>query len=455
MVSTPRNAKMAVDKLADSSEISSAADATPRLLRAYHVHGDAKARERLIELHLPLVESLARRHARGGEGYEDLVQVGSIGLINAIDRFDLNRGFDLPAFAVPHITGEIKRHLRDRGESMRLPRGLAELRGRLAGARHELRGRLGREPTAAELATELGVDEAAVASALSATRPMPSNADEQDSGEEIGSRLADSLGLADDRIALAEAFESLDERERRIVYLRFVRDLDQEHVARELGISKRHLSRQTQAALAKLRRGLETEPAESLPLLGSRPNMAPMESSTVSAPYLDRPYHIVLVRDEGEDSAGWTAKVEELPGCEAHAETADEATRAIRDSMEAWIAEALANNREVPEPRSAASYSGRLMLRMPHSLHAELARAAERDDVSLNQFITSSLASSVGWRQQNGDAPAEPEAVEDEPSSDRTPGGWLSRAMVINAVLLGLAGIAAVVLLVVALSQGS
>jgi hypothetical protein len=94
------------------------------------------------------------------------------------------------------------------------------------------------------------------------------------------------------------------------------------------------------------------------------------------------------------------------------------------------------------------------MLRMPHSLHAELARAAERDDVSLNQFITSSLASSVGWRQQNGDAPAEPVAVE-EPSEERAPGGWLSRAMVINAVLLGLAGIAAVVLLVVALSQGS
>ena len=329
------------------------------------------------------------------------------------------------------------------------------MRGGWRGRATSSRGRLGREPTAAELAAELGVDEAAVASALSATRPMPSNADEQDSGEEIGSRLADSLGLADDRIALAEAFESLDERERRIVYLRFVRDLDQEHVARELGISKRHLSRQTQAALAKLRRGLETEPAESLPLLGADLTWLRWSPARVSAPYLDRPYHIVLVRDEGEDSAGWTAKVEELPGCEAHAETADEATRAIRDSMEAWIAEALANNREVPEPRSAASYSGRLMLRMPHSLHAELARAAERDDVSLNQFITSSLASSVGWRQQNGDAPAEPEAVEDEPSSDRTPGGWLSRAMVVNAVLLGLAGIAAVVLLVVALSQGS
>ena len=133
--------------------------------------------------------------------------------------------------------------------------------------------------------------------------------------------------------------------------------------------------------------------------------MAPMESSTVSAPYLDRPYHIVLVRDEGEDSAGWTAKVEELPGCEAHAETADEATRAIRDSMEAWIAEALANNREVPEPRGAASYSGRLMLRMPHSLHAELARAAERDDVSLNQFITSSLASSSAGASRTATRP--------------------------------------------------
>jgi RNA polymerase sigma-B factor len=442
-----------MDKVADSSEIGSA-DATARLLSAYHLRGDARARERLIELHLPLVEALARRHARGGEGYEDLVQVGSIGLINAIDRFDLQRGFDLPAFAVPHINGEIKRHLRDRGESVRLPRGISELRGRLGAARHELTGSLGREPTAAELATELGVGEDAVARALNAGRAVPS------SDDEIGSRLADSLGLAEDRMALAEAFDRLDERERRIVYLRYVRDLDPEAVASELGISKRHLSRQTQAALAKLRRGLESEPSgqpeQSLRGPAERPNMAPMESSAVSTPYLDRPYHIVLVRDEGDDSPGWTARVEELPGCEAHADTADEATRAIRDSMEAWISEALANNREVPEPRGAPSYSGRLMLRMPHSLHAELARAAERDEVSLNQFITSSLASSVGWRQQNGEAPSVDAEPADEPAeSGRSDRGWLSRAMIVNAVLLGLAGIAAVVLLVVALSQGS
>jgi antitoxin HicB len=237
-----------------------------------------------------------------------------------------------------------------------------------------------------------------------------------------------------------EAFDVLDERERRIVYMRFVQDLDQDEIARELGISKRHLSRQTRAALEKLRRGLEGGPAET-----DRPKMAGIESVT---PYLERPYHIVLVRND----EGWVAQVEELAGCEAQGETADEATRAVRAAMETWIAEALESNREVPEPRGAASYSGRLMLRMPHSLHAELARAAEHDEVSLNQFITSSLASVVGWRRMNGEVQAEPSP---EPAEQAAPARGRRRLLLLNAVLLGIVGVAAVVLLVVALTQGS
>jgi antitoxin HicB len=177
----------------------------------------------------------------------------------------------------------------------------------------------------------------------------------------------------------------------------------------------------------------------------AQPKMARMESVT---PYLDRPYHIVLVRNDD----GWVAQVEELPGCEAKAETADEATQAIRGAMEAWITEALEQGREVPEPRGASSYSGRLMLRMPHSLHAELARAAERDEVSLNQFITSSLASVVGWRRMNGEVPAEPVP---EPVEQAAPAHGRRRLLLLNAVLLGIVGIAAVVLLVVALTQSS
>jgi predicted HicB family RNase H-like nuclease/predicted DNA-binding protein (UPF0251 family) len=255
-----------------------------------------------------------------------------------------------------------------------------------------------------------------------------------------GPEPAATTSAPEDRLALMEAFDVLDERERRIVYLRFVRDLDQDEIARELGISKRHLSRQTRAALEKLRRGLDGGPVET-----TEPKMAEMESVS---PYLERPYHIVVVRTED----GWTAQVEELPGCEAHGASADEATRAIEDAMEAWIAEALEAGREVPEPRGAASYSGRLMLRMPHSLHAELARAAERDEVSLNQFITSSLASVVGWRRLNGEVQAEPAAERVEQAA---PARGRRRLLLLNAVLLGLVGVAAVVLLVVALTQGS
>jgi RNA polymerase sigma-B factor len=421
-----------VDKTAGNGEISSAPEVTARLLREYHLRGDTGARARLVELYMPLVASVARRYARGGEDYEDLVQVGSIGLIKAIDRFDVSRGSELASFAAPTISGEIKRHLRDRGDTVRLPRGLAELRGRVGGARQDLTARLGREPSAAELASELGTDEQAVTSVLSALRGVATSRPDEE--------LLAAGNVPEDRLALMEAFDVLDERERRIIYMRFVRDLTPDEIAGELGISKRHLSRQTRAALEKLRGGLEGGPPQP-----AEPKMAGMESAT---PYLERPYHIVLVRNDD----GWTARVEELPGCEAHAETADEATRAIRGAMEAWIAEALEAGREVPDARGAASYSGRLMLRMPHSLHAELARAAERDEVSLNQFITSSLASAVGWRRLNGEVQAEQVP---EPPPWTAPASGRRRLLLLNAVLLGVVGVAAVVLLVVALTQGS
>jgi RNA polymerase sigma-B factor len=421
-----------VDKTAANGEISSAPEVTARLLRAYHLKGDTSARDRLIELYMPLVGSVAKRYARAGEDYEDLVQVGSIGLMKAIDRFDLSRGSELASFAVPTISGEIKRHLRDRGETVRLPRGLAELRGRVGGAREDLTARLGREPSAAELASELGADEAAVTNVLSALRGTAS--------PDLDPEIAAAGSAPEDRLALMEAFDGLDERERRIVYMRFVQDLDQDEIARELGISKRHLSRQTRAALEKLRRGLEGGHVDT-----PQPKLAAMESVT---PYLDRPYHLVVVRS----GDGWIAQVEELPGCEVRAATAEEATQAIHGAMEAWIAEALEQGREVPEPRGASSYSGRLMLRMPHSLHAELARAAERDEVSLNQFITSSLASVVGWRRMNGEVPAEPVA---EPVEQPAPARGRRRLLMLNAVLLGLVLVAALVLVVVALSQGS
>jgi predicted RNase H-like HicB family nuclease/AraC-like DNA-binding protein len=255
--------------------------------------------------------------------------------------------------------------------------------------------------------------------------------------------LADGLEAAEDRVVLAGALERLDERERRMVYLRFVRDLPQEQVARELGISRRHLSRQTEAALAKLRLAIE-EGRGPLPRPAGAHKMAPMGvgPSPVESEYLERPYHIAIARDEDQ---GWTARVEELRGCEARGATYEEAARGIRVAMEEWISDAVAKGREVPPPRAPASHSGKLMLRMPQSLHAELARAAERDEVSLNQFITSSLASTVGW----GDSVSASDEDEGAPA-----GAWVRRAMLANLVVLCLAGTAAVALLVVALTHG-
>jgi antitoxin HicB len=163
--------------------------------------------------------------------------------------------------------------------------------------------------------------------------------------------------------------------------------------------------------------------------------------------YLDQPYHIELVRTE--DGGGWTAQVEEWPGCAARGATPDEAARGIEDAMRAWVDDARAHGREVPKPRSAASHSGRLLVRMPQSLHSELARAAEREDVSLNQFITSSLASAVGWRREDGGQPrpAAPEAPKDAPDRARV-------AIVANIAVLVVVAAIAVVLLVIAVSKG-
>ena len=133
--------------------------ATARLLSAYRENDDARARERLVKLYMPLVEGLANRHDRRGAEHDDLVQAGSIGLLNAIERFDPKRGDEFAAFAVPTIAGEMKRHLRDRAAIVRLPRSLHEASVRLPRAREALTARLGRGPTAAELAAEIRVSE--------------------------------------------------------------------------------------------------------------------------------------------------------------------------------------------------------------------------------------------------------------------------------------------------------
>jgi RNA polymerase sigma-B factor len=337
--------------------------ATGRLLASYAADGDSRARDRLVQLYLPLVEALAQRHDRKGAEHDDLVQAGSIGLLNAIDRYDPRRGGEFAAFAVPTIAGEMKRHLRDRAHTVRLPRRLHEASSSLPGVREDLTARLGREPSQAELAGTLSISSEDLA------RIEEVRATEV--GESASGELADGIDASTDRIMLAGAFQALDDTDRQIVYLRFVKELSRREAAKEVGISEAALARRSEAALARLRSSLEGHPIEA------------------AAP--------------------------------AAASSAPDARRA--------------KERE-------ARHSGRLLLRMPQSLHAELADAAEREEVSLNQFITNALAAAVSWHH---DAPGR------EPVAP--PPRWLPAALVTNIVVVVIAGLVALALLLVALTQ--
>jgi RNA polymerase sigma-B factor len=225
---------------------------TRALLREYHEQRDLRARERLIQKYMPLVKSLARRYSKRGEQYEDLVQVGAIGLIKAIDRFELKRDVELAAFAIPNISGEILRHLRDRGWPIRVPRRLQALRPELRACEDELASQLERPATIPEISKRAGVEEAEVAAALATERlhqPVSlSDAQRREPGGE-----EEGYELGEQKAVLAAAFRSLDERERRIVHLQFFEGLSQPQTAREVGLSQIHVSRLTRRALAKMR----------------------------------------------------------------------------------------------------------------------------------------------------------------------------------------------------------
>jgi len=213
----------------------------------------------LIQQYMPLVKSLARRHSMRGEQYEDLVQVGCIGLIKAVDRFDPQRKVEFGAFAIPNVAGEIKRYLRDRGWPIRIPRRLQELRPRVSACSAELSARLERPATIHEIAESTGVAEREVAAALDTERirsPLSLSQPETDEGDEPYTELEVQDGgyeLGESRALLAAGFRILDERERRLLVLQFFAGLSQPQVARELGISQIHVSRLTRRALAKLR----------------------------------------------------------------------------------------------------------------------------------------------------------------------------------------------------------
>jgi RNA polymerase sigma-B factor len=237
---------------ADGSRPSGGDALTRALLREYHERRNLQAREALIEKYMPLVKSLARRYSKRGEQYEDLVQVGAIGLIKAVDRFELQRDVELAAFAIPNISGEILRHLRDRGWPVRVPRRLQALRPELRACEMELSAQLERPPTIPEISERAGVEEAEVAAALATDRvhapvPLSDSARREPQGEEEGYELGEQ------RAVLAAGLRMLDDRERRVVQLQFYEGLSQPQTAREVGISQIHVSRVTRQALAKMR----------------------------------------------------------------------------------------------------------------------------------------------------------------------------------------------------------
>jgi RNA polymerase sigma-B factor len=325
-----------------------------------------------------LVRSVARRYARGGEPVDDLVQVGAIGLIKAVDRFEPARGRDLRAVAVPAIEGEIRHHLRDRSQLVRTPRPVVELASRARRAQVAIGAREGRLATPAEVAMVVGASEEEVAAALQSRAPVVEL--------EAANTPAAPEDLADERALLAAGMSVLSERERRIVEMRYYEDRSQVEIAREMALSQAQVSRLIRRAVDRMRAAVVEDGGEAYP----REEMA--------------------TREAGEPQQ---------------------------------------------QQQPPSTHSGRLLVRMPQSLHAELARVAEHEGVSLNTLITGALASSVGWRDGavDGLAVVDAAAEDERPAAPERP-RWTSIALAANLVVVVLAAIVAIVLLVVALGHG-
>jgi RNA polymerase sigma-B factor len=230
-------------------------------------HEYSYVRNTLVELNLALVKFAATRFRSRSEPMEDIIQVGTIGLIKAIDRFELSRGVEFPTFAMPTIVGEIKRFFRDTSWSVRVPRRLQELRLDLAKAGDELAQKLDRAPTVGELAERLGLSNEEVVEGMAASNAYTaSSLDAQPEDDDSEGALADRIGYEDHGLEGIEYVESLKpliaqlpSRDRRILSLRFVANMTQSEIGDELGISQMHVSRLLSRTLVRLRRGLTVE----------------------------------------------------------------------------------------------------------------------------------------------------------------------------------------------------
>ena len=232
-----------------------------------------EAREGLVHLHLPLVEHCARRFRNRGEPFEDLVQVGTIGLLKSIDRFDLERGVEFSTYATPTIIGEIKRYFRDKGWAIRVPRRLQELRMQIGATSAELTQSLGRSPTARELAERIGCTVEEVLEGIESSNAYSTlSLDAGDNDEEGAGTMLDAMGVDDENLEHVEIRESikplldrLDAREKRILLLRFFKNMTQSQIAEEIGVSQMHVSRLLSRTLDQLRASLEVDDSEAEP----------------------------------------------------------------------------------------------------------------------------------------------------------------------------------------------
>ncbi|MFI0904578.1 RNA polymerase sigma factor SigF [Streptomyces sioyaensis] len=224
------------------------------------------ARNTLIEMNMSMVRYVARRYRNRGDDMEDIIQVGTIGLIKAIDRFDLSREVEFSTFAVPYILGEIKRFFRDTGWAVHVPRRLQELRSDLAKAKEELHVQLDRDPTVQELAARLDLSEDEVIEGIVAANgysagslDTPTDPDPSHQRRALADVLGEedpAMGTVEDLHALAPLLQELDERERQLIELRFGQEMTQSQIGAELGVSQMHVSRLLTRTLTKLRAGM-------------------------------------------------------------------------------------------------------------------------------------------------------------------------------------------------------
>ena len=223
------------------------------------------ARDSLVHLHLPLVEHCARRFRNRGEPFEDLVQVGTIGLIKSVDRFDPERGVEFSTYATPTIIGEIKRYFRDKGWAIRVPRRLQELRMQIGSATAELTQSLGRSPTASELAERVGCSVEEIIEGIESSNAYSTlSLDASDDSDDGAASMLDALGEVDAGLEHVEVRESikplldqLDAREKKILLLRFFKNMTQSQIAEEIGVSQMHVSRLLNRTLEQLRTSLQ------------------------------------------------------------------------------------------------------------------------------------------------------------------------------------------------------